>query len=174
MRTRANVVTIAESLRRFESASSEGDRPVVYVDSNNVINVMVRKASDPVAHTANFLKEWAQEGLIIVPAGDGPRPQQSKQQTYKSWAVRQKCKHDSILLRQQIRIISEQLKNECPDAATRTRLEDEQRKMGTAINRAETQSVNVVVPPNFPTVLEEELKKNWPMKNKRVVATLCL
>jgi hypothetical protein len=155
--TRANVATVAASLRRFDSASSEGDRPIVYVDSNNVINVMSRKASDPVAHTANFLKEWAQEGLIIVPVCDGPRPQ-SKQQTNKSRAVRQKCKHDSFLLRQQLRIISDQLKNGCPDADTRTRLEDEQIKMGKAINRAETQSMNVV-PPNFPTILEEELKK---------------
>ena len=155
--TRANVATVAASLRRFDSASSEGDRPIVYVDSNNVINVMSRKASDPVAHTANFLKEWAQEGLIIVPVCDGPRPQ-SKQQTNKSRAVRQKCNHDSFLLRQQLRIISDQLKNGCPDADTRTRLEDEQIKMGKAINRAETQSMNVV-PPNFPTILEEELKK---------------
>jgi hypothetical protein len=102
-----------------------GDCPVVYIDSNNVINIISRKASDPVAHTSTFLKERGQEGLIIVPVCDDHRPQ-SKHQTIKSQAMSQKRKHDSVLLSQQLRIISQQLKDGSLDEATRMRLEDEQ------------------------------------------------
>mmetsp|Transcript_23886 Transcript_23886/g.47402 ORF Transcript_23886/g.47402 Transcript_23886/m.47402 type:complete len:177 (+) Transcript_23886:91-621(+) len=108
--SRANVATIAVHLRQSEITSADpanhsaSDRPVIYVDANNVINVVSRKAVDPVAHTANFLKEWSQEGFIVVPVCDGPRPQ-SKQQTNKSRAVRQKAKHKSVILRQDLRRI---------------------------------------------------------------------
>ena len=158
--SRANVATIAVHLRQSEITSADpanhsaSDRPVIYVDANNVINVVSRKAVDPVAHTANFLKEWSQEGFIVVPVCDGPRPQ-SKQQTNKSRAVRQKAKHKSVILRQDLRRISRQLKDGGVDAATRKRLEDEQAELCKSIKSAETQSVNVV-PPNFPMLLEEE------------------
>mmetsp|Transcript_2516 Transcript_2516/g.3779 ORF Transcript_2516/g.3779 Transcript_2516/m.3779 type:complete len:421 (-) Transcript_2516:23-1285(-) len=161
--SRANVATIAVHLRQSEITSADpanhsaSDRPVIYVDANNVINVVSRKAVDPVAHTANFLKEWSQEGFIVVPVCDGPRPQ-SKQQTNKSRAVRQKAKHKSVILRQDLRRISQQLKDGGVDAATRKRLEDEQAELCKSIKSAETQSVNVV-PPNFPMLLEEELNK---------------
>jgi len=44
------------------------------------------------------------------------------------------------------------------DVDTRKKLEIEQADLCKSIKRAETQSVNVV-PPNFPTLLEEELIK---------------
>ena len=57
--TRANVGTIAASLSSSSSDLAEdfvlGNSPVVYVDSNNVTNIMGRKALDPVARTANLI-----------------------------------------------------------------------------------------------------------------------
>lgn len=159
LESRKDVATIASYLRQSKTTTADtvADRPVIYVDANNVVNVVSRNAVNRVAHTAAFLKEWAQEGLILVPVCDGPRPQ-SKQQTNKSRAVRQKAKHNAVILRQDLRRICRQLKEGGVDVDTRKKLEIEQADLCKSIKRAETQSVNVV-PPNFPTLLEEELIK---------------
>ena len=159
LESRKDVATIASYLRQSKTTTADtvADRPVIYVDANNVVNVVSRNAVKRVAHTAAFLKEWAQEGLILVPVCDGPRPQ-SKQQTNKSRAVRQKAKHNAVILRQDLQSICRQLKEGGVDVDTRKKLEIEQADLCKSIKRAETQSVNVV-PPNFPTLLEEELIK---------------
>ncbi len=161
--SRAELVTIATYLRQREITSADPtdqsvvDRPVIYVDANNIINVVGRKTVNPVATAANFLLEFAQEGLIIAPICDGTRPQ-SKQQTNKSRADRQKYKHKSVILRQDLRRIGRQLKEADIDAASRERLEKEQTELCPRIKSAETSSVNVV-PPHFPELLEQELIK---------------
>jgi len=159
LQSRKDVATIAVHLRQSDIATADtmADRPVIYVDANNAINVVSRNTVNPVAHTAAFLKEWSREGFIVVPVCDGPRPQ-SKQQTNMSRAVRQKAKHNSVILRQDLRSIGRQLKEGGVDEDTRKKLEAEQAELCKSIKRAETQSVNVV-PPNFPTILEEELIK---------------
>ena len=64
----------------------------------------------------------------------------------------------SYYIRQDLRRICRQLKEGGVDVDTRKKLEIEQADLCKSIKRAETQSVNVV-PPNFPTLLEEELIK---------------
>ena len=107
LESRKDVATIASYLRQSKTTTADtvADRPVIYVDANNVVNVASRNAVNRVAHTAAFLKEWAQEGLILVPVCDGPRPQSKQQTKHKSRAVRQKAKHNAVILRQDLRRI---------------------------------------------------------------------
>jgi hypothetical protein len=48
-------------------------RPVIFVDANNVINKIGRGSVNPVGHSAQFLKDFSAEGLILYPVCDGQK-----------------------------------------------------------------------------------------------------
>jgi hypothetical protein len=130
-------------------------RPVIFVDANNVFNKIGRV--NPVGHTAQFLKGFSEEGLILYPICDGKKRPQSKQQTNKNRSQRTKSKHNASIYRQELRNISRQLKGGL-DEAERTRLEEHQKNLSRKIKSAETSSTNVV-PSDFAEELEAQLVK---------------
>ena len=101
--TRVDVANIARG------AAAGQRRPMIDGDCNNFIHVASRNAMDPVAHTANTLKEWSLLGLIMSPVCDGDTRPQSKQQTNKNRATREKSKHDAVKGRQELRVLTHEI-----------------------------------------------------------------
>ena len=131
--TRVDVADVARGILAKVGDSTRG-RPVIDVDCNNFIHVNSRNASDPVAHTANALKEWSRLGLEISPICDGKSRPKSKQQSHENEAKREKSRVDAVLARQELRELSRKIQRgegdggEC-DLLEQKRLE---RKIKTA------------------------------------------
>jgi hypothetical protein len=123
-----------------------------------VINIVGRKAVDPVGAVANLLLAWALRGAVILPICDGLRRPQAKQATNKNRASRERSKNKAITGRQDLRHAINQLENDHLNAADRKKLLDQRDKIEDGVKRAETASINIV-PPNFSDLLEEELQK---------------
>ena len=106
--TRVDVADVARGILAKVGDSTRG-RPVIDVDCNNFIHVNSRNASDPVAHTANALKEWSRLGLEISPICDGKSRPKSKQQSHENEAKREKSRVDAVLARQELRELSRKI-----------------------------------------------------------------
>ncbi|KAL9182228.1 hypothetical protein ACHAXT_012880 [Thalassiosira profunda] len=154
--THIDVVDIGRGI--LHDSGSGSHIPTMDADCNNVINIVGRKALDPVNATAQHLKSWAQRGLIVTPICDGDRRPDAKQASNNNIATREKGRNKAITSRQELNAMNQRLKVELLNEEQRNKLLEERDALERRVKSSETQSTNVV-PRNFADLLEECLCK---------------
>lgn len=137
-------------------ALADNNDVIIYADCNNVIHNVKSRAGDPVEEVAKELLEWAWLGAVIKPIYDGAGRPESKIQSHKSKAIREKKKAEVVIARHLLVNISHKLKTEEFSGAERAILLEQRDKVEKKIRSAENLSTNVLGD-DFPQRLQEEL-----------------
>ena len=163
----ADLVDIGnDRLRKDHADAPTSTRPTVVVDTNNIANIVGRKSGDVVVNVADHLVDMSHRGMIVQPICDGVSRPISKQSSNKSRATRVKNRNDAVINRQLLRDTNKQLE-ECGNETERIKLQDTRKKLERKIKSAEKQSINVV-PPQFDSLLQDELNKQSAHTPKEV------
>ena len=147
--SRLDVADIALALHAQDP--DENIRPSIDVDANNFLWKQSGHTSDPVNNAAHHLHLWSKLGLIVNPICDGHARPQSKQASIRNQAIREKSKHDAVIARQQLRVLTSKSLEE----GVRTL---EQQKLEKKIKSAERAAANIV-PASFPELSAAALEK---------------
>ena len=120
---------------------------------------------------ANFFGEWAHRGFVLVLVVGGSTPG-AKIANMKHITVREKSRSQVIDKRQQLRSAHKLLDKDALTLDARNNILADCAKLGKAIKRAETQSVNAV-PRNYASLLSDALLHILAHKMNTSRGTVC-